>query len=414
MDNNGIPRGKGALIPIITEGSQEEALLKCLQSARDALVRAKTLEEANIIWQQVNAIEALSKRFKLTKEIQLDAVELRIRSERLFGEFLKATDKPRPRERQRLLEDTALPSLSDLGLTKTESSKFQRLATPTKESFEAALTDLRIEAATGKQSALSTSGVLNTIRQEQRGQRDSEFSSIVKPSDNWNFSHVRYGRLDEGLEDDWGYIPGDLYANCIWYYVKPGDLVVAPMAGSGQIYRVYQARQEWMGQHIYDFDLKMFDLTPRGPYTELIIQHDLTKAFPVKNPDYIVMDVPYFGMANSQYSDNPEDLANMELEDWHQAMKAIVSHCAKSQKVGTLCTVISPNFRDVIKGKIVLTTEIIKDLFLSYGYRIYDKSYASRRIQKKQGLKMAKMNNLAKANRTMLTDIAEILTFKKD
>ena len=124
--------------------------------------------------------------------------------------------------------------------------------------------------------------------------KDSEplFSPIIKPSDNWNFSTVQYGRIDEKFGEYRGYIPGEIYANCFWYYVKPGDLVAAPMAGSGQVWRVYEARQEWMGQHLYDFKLEMFALTPRGKYKDLITPHDLTKNFPVENPDYIVIDIP--------------------------------------------------------------------------------------------------------------------------
>ena len=78
------------------------------------------------------------------------------------------------------------------------------------------------------------------LRQRTRRERleaeATEFSSLIKPSDNWNFYNVFYDRIEDG--DGYGYIPGDLYANALFYYTKPGDLVVAPMAGSGQIMRV--------------------------------------------------------------------------------------------------------------------------------------------------------------------------------
>lgn len=32
--------------------------------------------------------------------------------------------------------------------------------------------------------------------------KPSEFSSLIKPSDNWNFGTVTYGRIDDGDEDD--------------------------------------------------------------------------------------------------------------------------------------------------------------------------------------------------------------------
>ena len=185
------------------------------------------------------------------------------------------------------------------------------------------------------------------------------------------------------------------------------------MAGSGQVCRVYEARQEWMGKHVYDFDIKMFDLNPRGQYKDLITQHDLTKSFPVEHPDYIVMDIPYYGMVAQQYSNKSEDLANMSLEDWQIAIARIARNCATAQKTRTLCTVISPNYRDVANGLIVMVTDIIRSLWESAGYILHDKAYSSRRIQQNQSPHMARMNNKAKANRIMLTDITEILTFRR-
>jgi ParB family chromosome partitioning protein len=66
------------------------------------------------------------------------------------------------------------------------------------------------------------------------------------------------------------------------------------------------------------------------------------------------MDIPYYGMVNQQYSDKPEDLANMALEDWQVAIAAIAKNCALAQNTGTLCTIISPNYRDVANGLIVM------------------------------------------------------------
>lgn len=95
----------------------------------------------------------------------------------------------------------------------------------------------------------------------------------------------------------------------------------------------------------------MFDLTPRGKYKHLISKHDLRQSFPVANPDYIVMDTPYYGMVNQQYSDKPENLANMALEDWQVAIAAIAKNCALAQDTGTLCTIISPNHQDVASSQ---------------------------------------------------------------
>ncbi|NES20599.1 MAG: hypothetical protein F6K41_17120 [Symploca sp. SIO3E6] len=409
-----------AIIPTIVSGNQETVVIQFLKTASKLVKQAITLEEIQEVWQKINALEALSKKFRLSKEVQLDATELRIRLERRLGEILSKKKQDREENIKEQLDKLSLVSDNFKNVqqnhhrfTKNELSKFQRLASTSHEVFEAVLTDLRTEAAINSQTALSTTGILRAIRNEQKKNSEPLFSPIIKPSDNWNFSTVKYGRIDEKFGEYRGYIPGEIYANCFWYYVKPGDLVVAPMAGSGQVWRVYEARQEWMGQHIYDFQLEMFDLTPRGKYKDLITPHDLTKNFPVENPDYIVIDIPYYGMVNQQYSDKPEDLANMTLEDWQVAIAAIAKNCALAQKTGTLCTIISPNYREVANGLIVIVTDIIRYSWESAGYILHDKAYSSRRIQQHQTPQMARMNNHAKANRIMLTDITEILTFRR-
>ena len=410
-----------AIIPTIVSGNQEIVVSKILKTAKELLRQAKTLEQTQEIWQKVNALEALAKKFRLSKEVQIEATELQIRIERRLGELL---NKNNIREGDitnqnqnsikvdfNLEDSQSIPS--KFNFTKNEWSKFQQLASTPKEVFEAVITDLRTEAVIKRRTALSTTGILRAIRNEQKKDREPLFSPIIKPSDNWNFSTIQYGRIDESLEEYRGYIPGEIYANCFWYYVKPGNLVIAPMAGSGQVWRVYEARQEWMGQHVYNFQLKMFDLTPRGKYKHLISQHDLIKSLPVANPDYIVMDIPYYGMVDKQYSDKSEDLANMTLEDWQIAIAEIAKNCAAAQQTGTLCTVISPNYRDVSKGLIVMVTDIIRMLWESAGYVLYDKAYSSRRIQQNQTPNMARINNHAKSNRIMLTDITEVLTFRR-
>lgn len=98
------------------------------------MTKARTVEDAEKIRQQVKALEALSKEFKLSREIQVDATELRIRAERRLGKILRGMEKKQGgnySEQTKELQSlgvTTTPTLSDLGITKNESSKFQRLA----------------------------------------------------------------------------------------------------------------------------------------------------------------------------------------------------------------------------------------------------------------------------------------------
>jgi len=185
------------------------------------------------------------------------------------------------------------------------------------------------------------------------------------------------------------------------------------MAGAGQIMRVYEDRTEWARPEPWDLDIRMFDLSPRGPYENRIMRHDLRTGFPIPHADYIVMDVPYFGMVEGQYSNKDADLGNMDLATWTEAAEAIARSCASAQSPDKLCTVISPNYLDTKTGRAVLTTEIIADAFKGAGYRWHRKAYSSRRIQQSQGPGMGRLNNWAKRNRATLTDIAEVMTFRR-
>lgn len=243
-------------------------------------------------------------------------------------------------------------------------------------------------------------------RESKAGKANGKVSPIIKPSDNWNFHKVFYPTLHDG--NGHGYIPGDLYANCFWYYARPGDLVVDPMAGSGIAQVVYEDRHTWMGAAAYDFELRLFDLTPQQPYIE---RHNLLDGFPTARADYIIMDIPYFGISRGQYSDHQADIANMEWEAWRAAMSSIARYCAEVQEDGGRCTVITPNFRDLSMGRIVPIPYLLIKAWEKVGYQLYDVAYASRRIQQTQAVGMAISNLKAKESRIMLTDISEVLTF---
>lgn len=235
----------------------------------------------------------------------------------------------------------------------------------------------------------------------------AQFSPIIKPTDNWNFANVVY---QPDLELGIGYIPGEIYANCFWYFVKDNDIVIDPMAGSGMAAKVYADRKRWLGEYSANFKLAMYDLRPRN---KKIKQHDLLTRFPVKYADYIFIDPPYWGMSYKAYSNDPQDLANMDLKGYISALHTIARNCSQAQKSKGLCTVLMGNYTDVKKGKVLLLTEEVRRAWRQAGYALYHVAYAARHMQKAQATGMAVLNNTAKRNKTPLTDMIEVLTFQK-
>lgn len=249
----------------------------------------------------------------------------------------------------------------------------------------------------------------DTQTKKLRNAPPSSISPVIKSTDNWNFSKVHWPRIDE--DDGFGYIPGEIYANCLWYYAREGDTVLDPMAGSGMLNRVWEDRHSWSKDNPCSINVIMSDLLPRGPYQEQIMQCDLLHQQPTEQSDYIIIDPPYCGLVAGQYSDLPSDLANMTPEGWVNAMQQIAHQLRMTQVHGGRCTIIVPNSRTMTTGERILFPDIIRRTFQQTGYQLYDVAYASRRTQQRQGRRMGILNNVARRTKVPMADISEVLTF---
>ena len=188
--------------------------------------------------------------------------------------------------------------------------------------------------------------------------------------------------------------------------------MVDPMAGSGMLHHVWTERERWLaGNERMNLQIVLSDLVPRGRYRKRIVECDLLKAFPVARADYIIIDPPYCGIAKGQYSELGSDLANMTPGQWQRALEVIARRLREAQPESGRCTVIVPNKREVTNGERILFPEMVRRIWSVSGYQLHDVVYASRRIQRRQGKKMAILNNQARRSRVPLTDISEVLTF---
>ena len=285
-----------------------------------------------------------------------------------------------------------------------------RLRLPIRIRTLAALSELSTETLT----RAADEGLVHVAMTEAdvrslRGPATASPASIIRPTDNWSFSTLRWPRIDGW--DGHGYVPGDLYANCLWYYAHDGDTVVDPMAGSGMLLRVWEDRATWIDGKHWNLDIVLSDLFPRGPYNGQILLCDLLEEFPTERADYIIIDPPYCGLVDGQYSNLPNDLANMDAIRWTKAMESIAHRFRAIQSQGGRCTVIVPNNRIITTGERALFPEVVRRIFCQAGYELYDVTYASRRTQQKQGRQMGVLNNRARRDRVPLADISEVLTF---
>ena len=184
------------------------------------------------------------------------------------------------------------------------------------------------------------------------------------------------------------------------------------MAGSGMLWHVYQDRALWMPEP-KDLDIRMFDLEPRGPYAELIGQHDIRDGFPTSRADYIVLDPPYFGLVEGCYTDRAGNLADLGEAEYRSAIRDLARTCAAVQQRGGLCTAITAACYTRLADSIRLHVgQWFLEAFFAAGYVLHDQAFHSRRREAKGGPAIANLNSTAKRKRFLTSDMLLILTFE--
>jgi N6-adenosine-specific RNA methylase IME4 len=124
--------------------------------ARHALAEAKRVDEVKDIHDKAVAMQVYAKQAKDRTLIE-DATEIRVRAERRAGELLAEMEKNKGAREQgvgRRGKNAVAPSdrvakLSDLGVSKSQSSRWQRLAELDVETFESRVVAARKKALSG-------------------------------------------------------------------------------------------------------------------------------------------------------------------------------------------------------------------------------------------------------------------------
>ncbi|HUV63435.1 MAG TPA: MT-A70 family methyltransferase [Sedimentisphaerales bacterium] len=139
--------------------NQEFALVH-FDRARAELAKAVRVDEVKRIRDKAEAVRAYIRQQQGSVEMQNQAAEIKVRAERRVGELLAETISP---GNPQLSDGTTIgPSLSELGISRDQSSAWQKVASLPEKDFERHLTEAR-----EKKRPITTVGVLRAVNEAQ-------------------------------------------------------------------------------------------------------------------------------------------------------------------------------------------------------------------------------------------------------
>lgn len=152
----------------------EAAEIVLVDGARKALAQAKTIDEIKDVRDKAEAIRKYVKQAGYSLEAQNDAAEIKLRAERKAGETIQQMQEngqlaTRGGDQKTKSHDVTL-NLSDLGLHKMQSRRWQLAAAIPDERFEQHVAEVR---DAGKE--LTSAGVLRLARQLRKEQERLEY-----------------------------------------------------------------------------------------------------------------------------------------------------------------------------------------------------------------------------------------------
>lgn len=255
----------------------------------------------------------------------------------------------------------------------------------------------------------STLSVREVVRQYriQKGEIQAELD-IIKPSNWWAFGRPKW--LQEQFP---GSIPGEIYANALYYFAPEQGIAADGMAGSGMLRRVYTDRHLWQKNRQLNLEIYLFDLFPKEPWASKygIQKHDMTKPLPIQ-VDWLFIDPPYFRTATNFLEGELAKTQDYNL--YRSIMRQVIEAGRDSLRPGGIfCLFIAPytNINDPQNPFIDIPADLYQ-LGIESGLKVVFRAYVSRGEQQRHAAGM--MNLKAKRLRQMFGDVCELLVFRRE
>jgi hypothetical protein len=259
---------------------------------------------------------------------------------------------------------------------------------------------LRLVARVLASNPKATDKAVHDIWCRRNGSQKSNLD-IIKPSDWWAFSRPKW-RRDADFP---GSIPGEVYANALYYFAPRQGIAADPMAGSGMLRRIYRDRRLWQKDSAFKLTIRLSDIEPRRPY---IARHDARSPLSFR-ADWIFIDPPYFGQSDHLYSGG---LARARTyRAYLGQLERVIRAMTRSLRRGGRMCLLLPKWSGKSAGH--LNRDLPSDarrLAELSGLRWIDCAYVSRGRQQEQGFGF--QNIAAKRARRLVSDTCVLNVFE--
>jgi hypothetical protein len=181
-----VPRGYAGSKTKSTDPKELPGLTH-FNSARRELEMAASIDEVKSIRDKAEAMRIYARQAQYSLEMQNRCAEIKIRAERKLGEMLREANTAQRRQTNLLRGRTIQPrddspSLAELGISKSQSSRWQMIATIDSESFEEKIVEIK---TSGKE--LTSNAMVDFAKYLQREQiRASERHSALQEAQTVN------------------------------------------------------------------------------------------------------------------------------------------------------------------------------------------------------------------------------------
>ena len=153
--------------------------------AQKALMEAKTLDDVKDIRDKAEAIRIYTKQQGGYLGKQNDFAELKIQAERKLGGTLKETVRGQGKRDETYHDDTFEPKLEDVGISRNQSSRWQKVAEVPEEKLEEHMASMREGGG-----EITTNGVLRLANSLRRDEKARGLESSPLPTGTFRVIYV--------------------------------------------------------------------------------------------------------------------------------------------------------------------------------------------------------------------------------